>query len=177
MKFLIKTSSFIVLLSMLFFQNAAESSQFEATSPDQYTYYSDYPCENTMIQTLYFKAGSGLGIGYRAHRDMGYDISINYTEWGIGNWLSFKGSFLYYPFKRLYAGVGAGIICETTRFSLGDNVDHHGKATYPTLDAMIGYEFYCGEKFTWFVQLEIAKPLSKRAMGECLPALYVGVGF
>lgn len=148
-----------LLFSLFVLRSAAEAGQWQEPQPLQ----------DTRISTVYFKAGTALGVGYRSHLGRcGYDLSASYCV--PLHLVSLKGSFLFYPFKdRFYMGLGGGIHHTVKR----------GNDTYPSIDLMLGYEVYRTEKLTWFVQLGLECMITGYQMFPIfpLPMLQVGVGF
>lgn len=144
------------------------------------------------LQTIhigYLKAGTELGAGYRQHTGLhGFDISVNRAIFFYPNWINVKGLYLHYPLyashRFFYWGLGAGINYEYKYHLRNDALGglirgcphcHHYRI-FPSLEGVVGYEFFTDKKIKIFAQFGVSVPLGDAALA-ILPAVSLGAGF
>jgi hypothetical protein len=130
------------------------------------------PLETAPVQLRYFKMGTEMGFGYRRHAKHGVDISENMTSIVVDNWFSLKALYLQYPWyaqhRLFYWGAGAGVVYEVALFE---------ESLYPSLESLVGYEFFTDKKIKVFVQLGASVPIGCDTGWPVLPLFSVGAGF
>ncbi len=142
------------------------------------------------IRLRYLKAGTELGIGYREHKNLhGFDLSLSEAICFYPNWINVKGLYVQYPYHSsrhfFYWGVGAGINYEFNYHSesgstplmpyIGCPNCHHWRV-FPSLEGVVGYEFFADKNVKMFVQGSLSVPVGDASL-PFVPALSIGVGF
>lgn len=127
-----------------------------------------------------------LGIGARFQKNAwGLDLSGNLNSLILINYISLKGSFLYYPFPKkrnqFYIGMGPGIGYHVSSIPMGQpygaTSNQHGSLT---VEGIMGYEFRHSALFKTFIQLEVSQPVlnfgEREKCQNYKPGLAISVG-
>ena len=151
------------------------------------THVEAAPNDNDRISFKYIAAGTGVSLGFRAHQNHGYDISLNHN-FILDQEYSGKIYYLNYPFYNrkilAYWGIGAGLTYwENAPFRNAKYTRHHPNGisaitqrTWITNEMVFGYEFLKEKNTRIFCQLEVGNGLLV-LLPELFPTVKIGISF
>lgn len=143
-------------------------------------------CSSEISHSSFFYTfgGSDIGVGYRSHKENGFDVSISKEIVpDLINQLTVKGLYLSYPFinygQNIYWGIGLSAVhYKDARIRPAKNHERLIKKIYHetnlSTDVILGYEFFIINDLQLFIQLGVGSDVY---FGGCTIFPYTQLGF